>query len=132
MNNMTLAAGICSRQERIVTDTITAKEIGSGELPVLATPYLIALAEETAWRSVAEYLEEGQGTVGTRIEISHVSATPVSMKIWCESTLTEVDRRRLVFSIKVFDECGLIGEGTHERFIIDNGRFMEKTMNKLK
>ena len=132
MNNMTLAAGICSRQERIVTDTITAKEIGSGELPVLATPYLIALAEETAWRSVAEYLEEGQGTVGTRIEISHVSATPVSMKIWCESTLTEVDSRRLVFSIKVFDECGLIGEGTHERFIIDNGRFMEKTMNKLK
>ena len=132
MNDMTLAAGICSRQERIVTDTITAKEIGSGELPVLATPYLIALAEETAWRSVAEYLEEGQGTVGTRIEFSHVSATPVSMKIWCESTLTEVDRRRLVFSIKVFDECGLIGEGTHERFIIDNGRFMEKAMNKLK
>ncbi|MBR3348548.1 MAG: thioesterase family protein [Solobacterium sp.] len=132
MNDMTLAAGICSRQERIVTDTITAKEIGSGELPVLATPYLIALAEETAWRSVAEYLEEGQGTVGTRIEISHVSATPVGMKIWCESTLTEVDRRRLVFSIKVFDECGLIGEGTHERFIIDNGRFMEKAMNKLK
>ena len=132
MNIMTLAAGICSRQERIVTDTITAKEIGSGELPVLATPYLIALAEETAWRSVAEYLEEGQGTVGTRVEFSHVSATPVSMKIWCESTLTEVDRRRLVFSIKVFDECGLIGEGTHERFIIDNGRFMEKTMNKLK
>ena len=72
MNNMTLAAGICSRQERIVTDTITAKEIGSGELPVLATPYLIALAEETAWRSVAEYLEEGQGTVGTKIEFSHV------------------------------------------------------------
>ena len=132
MNDMTLAAGICSRQERIVTDTITAKEIGSGELPVLATPYLIALAEETAWRSVAEYLEEGQGTVGTRIEISHVSATPVSMKIWCESTLTEIDRRRLVFSFKVFDECGLIGEGTHERFIIDNARFMEKTMNKLK
>lgn len=132
MNEMTLAAGICSRQERIVTDTITAKEIGSGELPVLATPYLIALAEETAWRSVAEYLEEGQGTVGTKIEFSHVSATPVSMKIWCESTLTEIDRRRLVFSIKVFDECGLIGEGMHERFIIDNGRFMEKTMNKLK
>ena len=132
MNDMTLAAGICSRQERIVTDTITAKEIGSGELPVLATPYLIALAEETAWRSVAEYLEEGQGTVGTRIEFSHVSATPVSMKIWCESTLTEIDRRRLVFSFKVFDECGLIGEGTHERFIIDNARFMEKTMNKLK
>ena len=132
MNEMTLAAGICSRQERIVTDTITAKEIGSGELPVRATPYLIALAEETAWRSVAEYLEEGQGTVGTKIEISHVSATPAGMKIWCESTLTEVDRRRLVFSIKVFDECGLIGEGTHERFIIDNARFMEKTMNKLK
>lgn len=132
MNDMTLAAGICSRQERIVTDTITAKEIGSGELPVLATPYLIALAEETAWRSVAEYLEEGQGTVGTRIEFSHVSATPVSMKIWCESTLTEIDRRRLVFSFKVFDQCGLIGEGTHERFIIDNARFMEKTMNKLK
>ena len=132
MNNMTLAAGICSRQERIVTDTITAKEIGSGELPVLATPYLIALAEETAWRSVAEYLEEGQGTVGTKIEFSHVSATPVSMKIWCESTLTEIDRRRLVFSFKVFDQCGLIGEGTHERFIIDNGRFMEKAMNKLK
>ena len=99
---------------------------GSGELPVYATPAMIALVEETAWRSVAQELEPGQGTVGTKLDFAHLAATPVGRKVRCETTLTGIDRRRLVFSAEVFDEAGKIGEGTHERFIVDNERFLAK------
>lgn len=122
--------GIKGHTEITVTKELCAGNIGSGELDVFATPALVALAEETAWKSVSPFLEEGQGTVGTKINISHVSATPVGMKVTCESELTETDRRRLVFNIKAYDEAGLIGEGTHERFIIDNERFLEKANSK--
>ena len=109
---------------------MTAKAMGSGELPVFATPAMIALIEETCWRSVADDLDAGQGTVGTALDVKHVSATPVGLKVWCESKLTQMDGRKLVFSVKVYDEAGPIGEGTHERFIIDNDRFMKKAGQK--
>ena len=118
--------GMKGQLETTVTENITAKSIGSGELQVYATPMLIALVEETAWRSVAEELPDGQGTVGTRVEISHISATPVGMKVWCKTELVEIDRRRLVFSVEVYDEAGKIAEGTHERFIVENDRFQAK------
>ena len=76
------------------------------------------------------YLDEGQGTVGTLVNVAHTSATPIGMRVWCDSELVEVDRRRLVFNVKAYDECGLIGEGTHERFIIDTAKFMEKIKAK--
>ena len=125
-----ITTGIKGRQEMIVTEEFTAKAMGSGELEVFATPAMIALAEKTAWKSVAPELEEGQGTVGTLMNISHISATPAGKTVWCESELVEVDRRRLVFKIIAFDETGKIGEGTHERFIIENERFMNKALGK--
>ena len=118
--------GIKATKERVVTDELTAKAFGSGELEVFATPAVIALAEETAWSSVAGELEPGQGTVGTRIELSHIAATPVGMKVRCETELTAVDRRKLTFVIAVFDEKEKIAEGIHERFIVDNKAFQEK------
>ena len=105
---------------------MTASAVGSGELEVYATPMLIALAEETAWKSVAGELKPGQGTVGTKMNLDHIAATPVGMKVRCETELTGIDGRKLTFSIQVYDEAGKVAEGTHERFIIDNEKFMAK------
>ena len=84
---------------------------------------MIALLEETAWKSVQPFLDAGLGTVGTRVDVRHLAATPLGMQVTCESELVEIDRRRLVFKVDVFDESGKIGEGTHERFIIQNDKF---------
>ena len=127
-----LETGIKGHEEEQVSEKNTAKAMSSGLLNVYATPALIALAEETAWKSVAPELEEGQGTVGTKLDIAHISATPVGMKVWCDTELIEIDRRRLKFSVEVFDEAGKIAEGTHERFIVENKPFEEKAYNKLK
>ena len=124
--------GIRGTIEKRVSSDMTAKSVGSGELEVLATPVLIAFAEECAWRSVAQELDEGQGTVGTRMDLKHLSATPVGMSVNCTSELVEVDGRKLVFSIEAFDEAGKIAEATHERFIVDNEKFMNKATNKGK
>lgn len=122
--------GIIGTQTITVTEEKTAKAMGSGELNVFATPAMIALMENTAYKSVAEYLEPGQGTVGTLMNVSHVAATPMGMQIKCETKLVEIDRRRLVFEVKASDEKGLIGEGTHERFIVDNAKFMARAEAK--
>ncbi|MET3617969.1 putative thioesterase [Peptoniphilus olsenii] len=108
----------------------TAEKLKSGTLAVFATPAMIALIEETAWTSVAPYLENGQATVGTNLNIAHISATPLDMEIKCETELIEIDKRKLVFDAKVYDEKGLIGEGTHERFIIDSDKFLQKAESK--
>lgn len=118
--------GIKGHKEQIVTPEVCADRIGSGLVKVFATPMMIALIEQTCLESVTPYLEEGQGTVGTQVNVSHCAATPVNMRVWCESELVEVDRRRLVFDVKAYDECGLIGEGRHERFIIDSAKFQAK------
>ena len=128
-----LNKGIIGKEKLIVTEENTAKAVGSGGLEVFATPALIALAEKTAFQSVAEHLEEGQSTVGTHIDIKHIAATPVGMKVTCETELIEVDSenpRRLVFSVNVYDEVEKIAEGTHERFIIYSERFQNKANGK--
>ena len=125
-----LELNIQGRAESTVNEQNTAAHMGSGDLPVFATPCMIALMEEAACRCIAPYLEEGQGTVGTRLSVSHDAATPLGMKVWAESCLTEIDGRRLVFEVRAFDECGLIGQGTHERFIIKKQRFLEKAEAK--
>ena len=122
--------GIKGHLEQLVTDELCADRIGSGLVKVFATPMMIALIERACNESVTPLLDPGQGTVGTRIDVSHCAATPVGMRVWCDSELTEVDRRRLVFSVRAYDQCGLIGEGTHERFIIDSDRFQQKTNEK--
>ncbi|MBQ8950948.1 MAG: thioesterase family protein [Eubacterium sp.] len=130
-----LEAGIINKSDMIVTEERTAKAVGSGGLDVFATPALIALAEKTAYESVIPYLEEGQSTVGTNIDIKHIAATPVGMKVVCETELIEVDsdkHRRLLFSVNVYDEVEKIAEGTHERFIIDKDRFMGKVEEKIR
>lgn len=125
-----LKAGIQGRQEVMVTEDNSANALGSGLLEVFATPAMVALMEKTAWLSVAPYMNDGEGTVGTKLNISHMSATPTGMVVWCESELTEVDGRRLVFHVEAFDESGKIGEGEHERFIIKNEKFMSKAAAK--
>ena len=102
-----------------------------GFMSVMATPRMIGMMEYTAWSSVEPYMEEGKGTVGTHLDVSHVSASPLGAHIRIVSELVEIDRRRLVFSVRAFDDAGLIGEGTHERFIIDNQKFMDRTQSKL-
>ena len=122
--------GIKGRREQTVTPEMSAARVGSGLVDVFATPMLVALVEQTCYESVLPHLDEGQGTVGTLVNVSHLSATPIGKRVWCESELTEVDRRRLVFRVKAYDESGLIGEGTHERFVIDTAKFMEKLKAK--
>ncbi|MCI5640949.1 MAG: thioesterase family protein [Lachnospiraceae bacterium] len=126
-----LKEGIKGTGEVVVTEALTAKTMGSGELDVYATPAMIALMEQTAYQSVGSELEEGMGTVGTLMNVQHLAASPVGMKISCETELVEVDGRRLVFSVSASDEKGLIGKGTHERFIVDNAKFQSKADAKL-
>ena len=128
---MSVAIGTKGYQEEVVTAEKTAASVGSGLLPVYATPMMIALIELTACSSVQEQLEEGQGTVGTQLNVAHLSATPVGMKVWAETEVTAVEGRKITFSVKAFDEKGLIGEGTHQRFVIDNERFLKKCQSKL-
>lgn len=125
-----MQTGIAGKQTITVTEDKTAAVLGSGTLPVFATPAMIALMENTASSSVAGELEDGQGTVGTLIDVKHVAATPVGMEVTCETKLVEVDRKRLVFEVKAYDAAGVIGEGTHERFVIDNEKFMAKAESK--
>ena len=126
-----LETGIKGTRTVTVNESNTAKVMGSGTLDVFATPALIALMEETCWRSVANELEEGCGTVGTLLEIKHTAPTPVGMKVTCESTLTEVDGRRLVFEVIARDAKGVVGEGKHERFVVQNEKFQVKANAKL-
>lgn len=126
-----LITGITGRAEDTVTEVRTAAYMGSGGLRVYATPRMTAMMEYTAWSSVEPYMEEGMSTVGTRLEVSHLAASPVGARISFESELTGIDRRKLVFSVKAYDDAGLIGEGVHERFIIDKAKFMSKAESKL-
>lgn len=123
---MSLTLGLQGRAETVVTEHNTASAVGSGLVPVFATPYMIALMENSAVNAVTPHLEEGQGTVGTHLDVSHDAATPVGMKVWAECTLKEIDGKRLVFDVAAFDEAGLIGKGTHERFIINTEKFLAK------
>ena len=125
-----LETGIKGTRTVTVNEANTAKTMGSGTLDVFATPALIALMEETCWRSVADHLEEGSGTVGTLLEIKHTAPTPVGMDVTCESELVEVDGRRLVFAVQAHDAKGLVGEGRHERFVIQNEKFQAKANAK--
>lgn len=121
-----METGIRGMRTVTVTENMTAKAMGSGELPVFATPAMIALIEETCWRSVADRLAEGEGTVGIKLEVSHLAATPVGMTVRCESELAEIDGRKLTFRVEVSDGRGKVGEGTHERFIVGNEKFLKK------
>ena len=125
-----LKTGILGRQEVLADESNSARTMGSGTLDVFATPAMIALMEKTAWTSVADELEEGCGTVGIRLDVAHSAPTPLGMKVTCESELTAVEGRKLTFHVKAYDERGVIGEGTHQRFIIQNEKFQTKADQK--
>ena len=126
-----LEIGVKGYQEVLVTEANSAKTMGSGALDVFATPAMIALMEETAWKSIQPHLEEGQGSVGTQLVIDHLAATPLGMKVHCESEVTAIEGRKIEFKVSAYDEVGLIGEGTHQRFIVDNEKFQGKANKKL-
>ncbi|MBQ2765407.1 MAG: thioesterase family protein [Clostridia bacterium] len=125
-----LEVGIKHTKSETVNENNTAAALGSGLLPVYATPAMIALLEGTCAEAVAPQLEEGTTTVGTKLDVEHVSATPLGMEVKCECELIEVDRRKLVFAVEIFDKAGLIGKGKHERFIVAADKFMAKTNSK--
>lgn len=126
-----LRTGCKGRCEKRVTEDLSARAIGSGALEVLATPAVAAMMEQAARESVQPYLEAGQVAVGTLLNLRHKSATPMGLCAWAESELVEIDGRRLVFRVTAFDEAGPIAEGEHERFIVDEERFMRKCREKL-
>ena len=119
--------------EQIVTNELTAAAVGSGLLPVFGTPYMIGLMENAAQSVLSVFLEEGQGSVGTHLDIKHTAPTPVGMKVWVEAEVTAVSEngKMVDFTLKAWDEKGPIGEGTHTRAIINNERFLAKCNAKL-
>lgn len=127
---MEIPVGASGRAERTVTDQNTALAVGSGSLPVFATPIMAAMMEEAAAKALESYLEPGQGSVGTHLDISHDSATPLGMQVWAEATVTQVEGRAVTFSVAAYDEAGPIGKGTHQRFLIQNEKFLAKTQQK--
>lgn len=128
---MSIPVGLKGRAEAAVQEQNTAAAVGSGLLPVFATPSMIGLMEQAAADSIQPYLEPGQGSVGIHLDVSHESATPVGLKVWAESEVTAVDGRQITFSVTAYDEAGRIGSGRHTRALIDNERFMAKAEKKL-
>ena len=119
--------------EQVVTDELTAAQVGSGALPVFGTPYMAAMMECAALTCLQHFLEDGQGSVGTHLDISHEAPTPVGMKVKACAEITNVSEngKMVDFIVKVWDEKGLIGQGTHTRAIINNERFLNKCNAKL-
>ncbi len=127
---MYIKIGSEATKRETVSPMNTAIYIGSGSSQVYATPCLIALIEAAAVEAVDSQLEEGYSTVGTLLHVQHVSATPMGMTVTAKAVLSEIDNRRLVFTVEAYDEAGLVGKGTHERFIVNNEKFMEKAVSK--
>ena len=121
-----IETGTKGAAELAVSAADTARARRSGTLDVLATPALAELIERCCWESIAEYLDEGQTTVGTRLELHHNAPTPVGMAVRCESVLTSVDRRALSFQVRAYDAAGEIATAEHNRFIVDAQRFQAK------
>lgn len=129
-----IVIGTKCQVQQVVTEDLTAARVGSGLLPVFGTPFLAAMMENAAQTALAPFLEEGQGSVGTRLELRHDAPTPVGMTVWAEAEITAVSEngRMVDFRVRAWDEAGDIGSGTHTRAVIRNERFLEKCQAKLK
>lgn len=110
----------------VVSQSNTAATLGSGDMDVFATPAMVALMENAAMLAVAAHLPEGSATVGTQMNTSHIKASPLGATITASAELTEVEGRKLTFTVKAWDEKGVIGEGVHTRFVVDRERFLSK------
>ena len=127
---MDIPVGAKGRAEMAVTSDKTAAAVGSGSLAVFATPWMIAMMELSACNALAPFYDAGQSSVGTKLDVTHDAATPVGMKVCAEAEVIEVDRRRIVLKVTAWDETGVIGRGTHERFLINAEKFLAKTEAK--
>ena len=116
--------------ESVVDENNTAVYVGSGDLEVFATPMMVALMENAAAACIAEEISEGNTSVGTAISVSHVAATPIGMKVKATAELVQVDGRKYDFKVTAEDERGLIGEGTHSRFVVNAEKFYNKAYQK--
>jgi len=127
-----LFPGLTSEIEAVVTEENTAERLGSGLLPVFGTPALVGLMEGAAVQALAGHLPPGQTSVGGRIDVRHLAATPVGVRVRARAELLEVEGRRLVFRVEAWDEAERIGEATHERFVVDEERFAARAQAKAK
>ncbi len=125
--------GTKCRLEQTVTPELSAQAAGSGALPVFGTPFMAAMMENAAMTALQNYLEEGQGSVGVRLDISHDAPTPVGMKVFAEAEIVNVSEngRMVDFAVSAWDEKGPIGKGTHTRAVIMNEKFLNKCNAKL-
>jgi predicted thioesterase len=125
-----LAPGLRGHAHLTVDFTLTAAALGDFGVVVLGTPYMINLMEIASAKAVEPELEPGQTTVGTLVDVKHLAATPIDMKVTAQAELIEVDGRRLVFAVEAFDEREKIGEGRHERYVVNLDRFLERVTGK--
>lgn len=125
-----LQPGMTAEKSEQVTDNNTAIKYGSGGVAVYATPAMIGLMEGTCLAAVDPHLPEGMATVGTQLEVKHLAATPVGMTVKATATLTAVVGKKLTFTMEAFDDKEKIGEGTHQRYIIDLAKFLQKAAEK--
>ncbi len=123
---MELKAGIKGKYSVTVDESMLASSVGSGLIPVFSTPFMVAIMECAASMSVADAVGEGNVTVGTKLDISHLAATPCGMDVYAQSELVAVEGRKLTFKVEAFDACEKIGEGMHERFIVGAEKFVAK------
>lgn len=128
---MEITVGMNGSVSTTVEREDAAYEVGSGSLLVYATPCMVALMEGAACEAIATALSEEKTSVGTALNISHLSATPVGMEVRAEAEVTEVDGNTITFRVAAFDESGKIGEGTHKRVVVSTQRFLDKTYSKL-
>ena len=128
---MDIMVGMKGIVEDMVETMDTAAEVGSGSLLVYATPCMVAMMEGAACEAIAGELKETETTVGTELNIQHISATPVGLEVWAEATVTNVEGKVITFDVEAFDEAGPIGKGTHKRVLITAQRFLDKTYSKL-
>ena len=129
---MEITPGLVGEIEIVVEPRDTADAMGNPGVHVLATPRLVALCEDAAITAVQAHLHPGAGTVGTRIDVRHLAATPVGMRVRARAVVREVEGRRLLYDIEAHDEVEKIAEGTHERFQIDQARFLGRVAEKAK
>ena len=128
---MHIEIGMKGEASTLVEREDTAAEVGSGALLVYATPCMVALMEGAACEAIEAGLDEGQTTVGTELNIRHVSATPVGLEVRAEAEVTAVEGKAITFKVTAYDEAGVIGEGEHKRFIVSSQKFLDKAYGKL-
>ena len=126
-----IAVGMTFEKTLTVTEGLTAGQLHRRGIYVLSTPEMIRLVEHCALEGVQPFLQSNQNTVGTRVDVRHLAATPMGMQVTARCTLVEIDRRRLVFQAEVHDELEKVGEGTHERFIVDAEKQLARVQEKL-